>query len=301
MRRFVAGVVVAGLLGTLVLGAAGGPVRAQGILFPAFNETPIDIEARDGIEWLRHEKRFIARGDVMVQQDDMVVHAEVVSVTYDDNHVAAGGDDGSDNDTSLGMGGAHIVLIEATGNVYLEGPSGSAYAEKAVYHIVNQTLALSGYQATILHEDMILRADKQFTYWHDNRLAVASGGAQVERGRSVLGGDTLVAHFMTSASGGLVLDKVDAYGDVFASDPSQRVTGQQGRYDANSGIADILGDVAIYYGEQYLHGEHARFDFKRGVSRLMAGRQASQGGAKQRIRGVFDVEDLDEDKDDGKE
>ena len=313
---------VCGVLVGLVGGF--GSVRAEGILFPAFNESPIDIEAKNGIEWLRNEQRFIARGDVIVLQDDMEVYADVLSVMYDEKRALEtngtketkeeSADDDSVSDTGDGekgdpdqqrLGGARIVRIEAEGNVYLNGSSGSAYAEKAVYDVVNRTLALSGYRATILHGDTIVRANKGFTYWHDSALAVASGDAQVERGDNLLGGDTLIANFATAEDGDLVLRKVDAYGDVFASDPSQRVTGQQGTYNAISGIADILGNVDIYYGEQYLHGEHARFDFKRGVSRLMAGSQTQRGHEPtQRVRGVFDVEDIkkdrDKDKDNGK-
>ena len=81
----------------------------------------------------------------------------------------------------------------------------------------------------------------------------------------------------------LVLDRVDATGDVRVSTPKDFARGNSGIYYAGRELATLEGDVRITSGENQLNGGYAEVNLKTGVSRMLGG----PPGSGERVRGLL--------------
>lgn len=93
---------------------------------------PIHIQA-DGLEFDYHAKRIVYRGNVIVTQGNVVIHSDVLTMTYED------GDEGQ-----------RLREVVATGNVVVAEGDRQARGEKAVFDEKSRTVTLSG--NAVLHE-----------------------------------------------------------------------------------------------------------------------------------------------------
>jgi lipopolysaccharide export system protein LptA len=123
-------------------------------------------------------------------------------------------------------------------------------------------------------------------------MAVARGGAVVTEpaeNRRVAG-DTLVAYFLEGAGtpgapppprpvaapgereppGAGRMDRVEAYGNVEIRTATEVVRGDRGIYNAQTGMARLLGDVRITRGDNQINGREAIVNMRTGVARLVS-------------------------------
>ena len=77
-------------------------------------------------------------------------------------------------------------------------------------------------------------------------------------------------HFRKDDEGHLVLEQVDAEGQVEISTPTDFVTSDSGVYHVDKELAELTGGVKITRGETQLNGEYAEVNLATGVSRLLA-------------------------------
>ena len=83
----------------------------------------------------------------------------------------------------------------------------------------------------------------------------------------------------------MVLQQVDAQGQVEIKTPTDYATGNSGVYYVDKQFAELTGAVKITQGEAQLNGEYAEVNLATGVSRLLA---APPGGkAQSPVHGLF--------------
>src|SRR5580704_8491607 len=71
-------VLIAGLLGVALL--PSGPALAQGI--DLSHGGPIDVTARDGIDWMQGQQQVVARGDARAIRGNVTVTADSLIAHY---------------------------------------------------------------------------------------------------------------------------------------------------------------------------------------------------------------------------
>ncbi|MEM7073361.1 MAG: LptA/OstA family protein, partial [Pseudomonadota bacterium] len=49
------------------------------------DEAPIEVEADDGIDWLRDEQKYIAKGNAVLKQGDLEIHGDYIEVHYEED------------------------------------------------------------------------------------------------------------------------------------------------------------------------------------------------------------------------
>ncbi|UKV14427.1 hypothetical protein L6172_20650 [Thalassospiraceae bacterium SW-3-3] len=126
-------------------------------------------------------------------------------------------------------------------------------------------------------------------------MAVARGNAVAISDDRTLRGDVLTARFEVGKNGENELSRIDGNGNVTIRTPTDFVVGNQGVYDAKTGIATLVGSVKITRGENQLNGDRAVVDLNTGVSRLTAN---GNGDGKSRVRGLL-VPEKDEENSPG--
>jgi lipopolysaccharide export system protein LptA len=258
---------------------------------------PIEVTARDGIEWRQNDQVVIARGAARAVRGGVTIDADMLVARYRPR----GGAPVEPRPGSEGPGGAsEIWRLEAEGNVVITTVTDRAEGERAIYDMDQAVMVLTGRNLRLTSPDNVLTARDSVEYWPQRRMAVARGDAVVvTRDDKRVRADVLVAYFKEAPTEATAaprpqaarpgaeatpgsssnLEKVEAYGRVEIRTPEEVVRGDSGVYTPPNGLARLLGDVRIVRGDNTLTGREAIVNMQTGISRLVA----SPG---ERVRGL---------------
>lgn len=237
---------------------AAGPAAAQ--LLPGLggenDDSPVQIEATESLEWHSEEQTYVARGDAVLRQNEIEVRADVLTAYY----------------RELDTGGTEIWRATANGSVVIEAPEGTAKSERAVYDLDQDVIVLTGGDLRLDSDDGTLTATDALEYYPADRLAVARGDAVVERttGDRVRG-DVLTGEFTEDEDGSMALSIVSAFGNVRIDTETDIATADQGVYDLTANVAILEGTVRLVRGDNQLSGDFAEVNLDTGMSRMLSG------------------------------
>jgi lipopolysaccharide export system protein LptA len=273
MRRFL----MAAVLGGAVM-VPYGVAYADPLGLAQSGGGGLEVESDNGIEWRRNEQVLIARGNAVAKRGNSRVDADELRALYRDRD-----------------GQSEIYRIIATGNVKLSSETDVATGDQAIYDIDDAVVVLTGEDLQYKTLTETLTAEESLEYWETERMAVARGNAVAVADDRTLRGDVLTARFEMGKNGENDLSRIDGNGNVTIRTPTDFVVGNQGVYDAKTGIATLVGSVKITRGENQLNGDRAVVDLNTGVSRLTAN---GNGDGKSRVRGLL-VPEKDEENSPG--
>lgn len=254
---------------------------AQGLTSQS-GDTPVTINADDGIEWIREEKKYTARGNAKATRDGATIHADLLTAFYRDK----------DSDK-----GQDIFRVDADGNVRITANGNEARGDKGVYYADKAVFVLVGKDLRLRSDQGVLTARDSLEYWDTRRLAVARGEATVVQENQRMRADVLTAHIADpndpaqkkaksaparkkqpdrakSADGAPIADdggqieKIDAFGNVHISLQNAVIRGDNGVYVPSKGVATICGNVRVTSGKNQLNGKCAEVNLKTGIYRL---------------------------------
>ena len=222
-------------------------------------DRPIEVLADQGIEWQQESRRFIARGSARAMQGDVEVLADVLIAHYRDKE----------------DGGTDVYRVDALGNVTIRSAGETATGSAAVYDFDQAVLVIEGSPVQLETLDGLVTAEDTIQYWEKDNVAVAEGNAVATKGDQTLYADTLTARFKdepSDASGAETrsgeLSRIEGYGNVRLETKKDVILGDRGRYDLDSGIATLDGNVRITSDQNQLSGGFAVVDTNKGVSTL---------------------------------
>jgi len=254
MRR---ALVVAALLLPAAAFLLPGTAPAQGLLGgDGDGSGPVEIEASQGIEWLRDEQQYIARGDARAKRGNFEVRADILTAHYRD-------DENTD--------GLQIHRLDADGNVIIVTEGETAYGDQGVYHVLEQIMVLVGGDLRFESAEAIITARDSLEFWEADQLAVARGDATVVSEARRLRADVMTAYILPDASGKKSVQRIDAIGNVHVSTGEEVILGREGVYEVDREVATICGNVRITRGDNQLNGDCAEIEMKTGRSRLLGG------------------------------
>lgn len=260
-----------GLAAALAAFALSAPAvtTAQGVSGFSSGSGPLEINADQGIEWQRDQKRYIARGNASAARDNLVVFADVLTAYY----------------RPIQAGGTEVYRIEADGHVRIVSQGETIYADHGIYSMDKGLLLLRGRDLRLETAQDLLRARDSLEYWERQRAAVARGDAVAVRGDNEIRADVLTGYFAPDARNRLELSTVKADGNVEISTPTEFASGDGGVYYVKEQLATLTGAVKITRGENQLNGEYAEVDMATGVSRLLGAAPGQPGDT--RVRGLL--------------
>jgi lipopolysaccharide export system protein LptA len=268
------------LLGLLVFpGLPVSSVRAQGI--DLTQGGPIQITARDGIEWRQADQVVIANGDAKAVRGNVTVTADRLLAWYRRK--------GADNAPGAGMPGAgmqgaaaqptstgaqpaaggvngatetegnEVYRMRAEGNVHVYTNTDQAWSDQATYDLDQAVLVMTGHSLKLTTPNDTLTARDSVEYWSLKHMAVARGDAVVVTNDARrVAADTLVAYTVDTsaangASGAAPARPVDPRGaDPKAGDTMAAMAGKLERVEAFNNVSirtmtDIVtGDRGVY-------------------------------------------------------
>lgn len=253
-----------------------------------------------------HEQARAVRSDTTVDADMLIAHyrkkaaappkpgeppqppPKPTPVSATPNPTQGGPDDTGSNE---------IYRLNAEGHVHMFTPTDQAWGDHAVYDIDQAVLVLTGHALRLTTPNDVLTARDSLEYFSSKHMAVARGDAIATSndGRRIVG-DTLVGYTVdpyaplppkgqapkpdakpapgkTHAAGADAdqpgkLQRVEAYGHVILTTPTEIVTGDRGVYLPDTGLARVVGHVHVTRGENQLNGAAAIVNMKTGVATM---------------------------------
>lgn len=249
----------------------------QGMLSQG-GDSPVTINAEDGIEWIRDEKKYVARGNASATRNNSTVKADILTAFYREKS---------------GGNGQEIFRVDADGNVRIFTADQQAVGDKAVYHVDKAVFVLVGKNLKFISKQGTLTARDSLEYWEEKRLAVARGDAVVVQEGQRVRADVMTAHIADRTAGKTAKKKptkasskkksgkdsvglggdskirqVDAFGNVHISLQKAIVRGDTGVYVPERGVATICGNVRITSGKNQLNGKCAEVNLRTGIYKL---------------------------------
>jgi lipopolysaccharide export system protein LptA len=274
----------------VVLAMLATPARAQQL--DLSHGGPIDITARDGIEWRQVEQEVIANGDARAIRGNVTVLADRLTAWYRKKGTTQGtqpaGASGLTGDISTE--GNEVYRLQADGHVRILTETDHAEGERATYDLDQSVLVMTGRDLKLTTPNNVITAKDDLEYWPQKHMAVARGNAVVvTTDAKRIAADTLVAYTTDNpppnaakpeaasakpskdplASSGK-LQRVEAFGNVSVRTPTDTVTGDRGVYVPETGMARLGGNVRITRGQNQLNGAEADVNMKTGIATLIA-------------------------------
>jgi lipopolysaccharide export system protein LptA len=305
------------LIGLLCVGGLSGPpgAAAQGLSLSGVSEDrPIEVSADHGIEWQQDAQVYIARGNAMAKRGATEVHADTLTAHY--RPIKATGDKAA-GDKATGEGGeTEIYRLDADGHVTIKGERQTVVGDQAVYDVDQQIGIVTGKALKMTTATDVVTARDSLEWYDQKQIAVARGDAVAVRDVKVIRADVLTAHMtkdkpqpaagkpdkavpvaaqakprnaatpLGAADESSKISRVDAQGHVLVSTETDVGRGDYGVYNADSGIATLLGNVTVTRGPNTVRGEYAVMDLNKNISRMMAA-PAKPGAAPTRVEGLF--------------
>jgi lipopolysaccharide export system protein LptA len=315
-ERFALALVLAGLV--CAGGLSGSPSAvAQGLsLGSVSQDRPIEVSADHGIEWQQDAQVYIARGNAMAKRGATEVHADTLTAHYRPIKSTAGKGTADKGATDKEAGGeTEIYRLDADGHVTIKGERQTVVGDQAVYDVDQQIGVVTGKALKMTTATDVVTARDSLEWYDQKQIAVARGDAVAVRDVKVIRADVLTAHMtkdkqpaagkpdkaapamaqakprnsampLGAADESSKISRVDAQGHVLVSTQTDVGRGDYGVYNADSGIATLLGNVTVTRGPNTIRGEYAVMDLNNNISRMMAG-PATPGAAPTRVEGLF--------------
>ncbi len=302
-----------------VAGLTGSPcAEAQGLSLGNVSEDrPIEVSADHGIEWQQDAQLYIARGNAMAKRGTTEVHADTLIAHYRPAKGSGDKGTGGKGTGDDGTGGeTEIYRIDADGHVTIKGERQTVVGDQAVYDVDQQIGIVTGKALKMTTATDVVTARDSLEWYDQKQIAVARGDAVAVRDTKVIRADVLTAHMTKDkpppAAGkpdkaapaaaqakprnaatplgdtdeSSKISRVDAQGHVLVSTETDVGRGDYGVYNADSGIATLLGNVTVTRGPNTIRGEYAVMDLNNNISRMMAA-PAKPGAAPTRVEGLF--------------
>jgi lipopolysaccharide export system protein LptA len=297
--------IIAALTVMLVSGLFSiAPADGQGLSLGGVSEQrPIEISADSGIEWHQDDRVYIARGNAIAKRGTSEVHADTLTAHYRPSK-ASGGEN-------------EIYRLDANGHVVIKGERETVVGDQAVYDVDQQIGVVTGKALRLTTASDVVTARDSLEWYDQKQLAVARGDAVAVRETKRVRADVLTAHMTkdqpkpptgkpetptpaaakppakpgSSAAAplgeeGSKISRIDAQGNVLVSTETDIGRGDFGVYNAESGIATLLGNVTITRGPNAVRGQYAVMDLNNNISRMMPAPTAP-GSAPPRVEGMF--------------
>ena len=296
-------------------------------LAPSENQ-PIQIQADSGIEWQQDAHLYIARGNAVATRGTGEIHADTLIAHY---RPAKGGNTGGntevyrveaegnvtlkrDAQTVVGDRAVYdvdraIAVVTGKGlklttltDVVTARDSLEWFDQKQVAVVRGNAVATRNgktIKGDVLTAYMVKTAPGQTTAGPAKAGQAPAGapGARPVPARSPAKPPLTQAAAPGGATGSAPaaeskISRVDAQGHVVITSALDTGRGDFGVYNADTGIATLIGNVVIERGKDVIRGQRGVMDLNNNISRMMpGGAGGAPGVAPQRVQGLFVRED----------
>lgn len=224
----------------------------------------ITLDADNSVEYHQKEQKLVAKGNAVAKKKDMSIKASTLIGYYAPKTKNK------------------ISRIEAYDNVEMKTTDTSAFGDKMIYDVKEDTAVLTGAPAKIKSPRFVITSKGPITYYQSQQKATAQEGVEaVDNKNNHVYADLMTAWFTKDKEGELVLDKIDIEQNVKIISKDTTVTALRGTYHAMQGKIYLYDDVVITQNGNVLKGSKAETDLNTSISKILSGDKSG------RVSGVF--------------
>jgi len=253
---------------------ANAPAKpGSSILGGAKGQGPLEVTSENGIEWQQGAKAYIARGNAVAKRGQNTLYADVITAYYRD----------IPNSSQT-----EIWRVVSDGHVRITTPTQTVVGDHGVYDIDQAVVIMTGKALKLTTPQDVVTARDSLEWYDGKQLAVARGDGVAVRGERRLRGDTLVAQVSQAPGEDSRISLVNAKGHVIVSGINGQVgTGDTGVYNADTGIATLIGHVTVARGDDTVVGQYGVVDLQTGVSRILPRPPTAEDTTRGRVQGII--------------
>lgn len=222
------------------------------------DDSPVIIEAEQSVVCDEAALKCVATGLASAKKGTSTVYGDVLTVYFTEGKKR------------------EITAMTADGHVRMKTPTETAYGEHAHYDVALDRVIMTGGNLKIETETDTLTARDSIEYYHKDNKGVARGHAiaRSPKKEQLIQAETLVAYFKPSSEKTeagkekMMLDRVEAEGNMLASGPNGIITGDRGIYLEKTKIMEVFNNVKITQEENVIEGEYAKFNLETNVAEM---------------------------------
>ena len=224
----------------------------------------IILDADEQVEYHQKEQKLVAKGNAKASKDNLSINANTLIGYYNPKNKNK------------------ISRIEAHKDVKMTTPDATAYGDKMIYDVKEDTATLTGTPAKIKNTDFTITSKGPSTYYQSQQKAIAQDNVEaIDNKNNHVSADLMTAWFTKDKNGNLILDKIDIEQNVKIISKDATVTALKGTYHALTGKIYLYDNIVINQNGNILKGSKAETDLNTSISKILSGEKSG------RVQGVF--------------
>ena len=229
------------------------------------NKSELTVEADESLEWFEKEKYYLAKGNVILKKDDLILKANTIKADY------------------VFENGENVLKkIIAKDKVIITKRNTKATGQYMTYDVKEKVARISGPFQTFSSPSGYVESKKNIIFDDENNKAEAEGNVKIILpNKTVIYADNVKADFVSANKS---LKKAVAIGNVIVEnkDKKRKSKADLGVYNSSDEIIRLTGNVVIINQKSKLSGSKGITNLKTGLSNLIGDRKN-----KKRVQGTF--------------
>ncbi len=228
--------------------------------FASENLTQFRVEADKSIEYFEKQKIYVASGNAKASKGNFSIKAETITAFLGKTK------------------NSNITDIEANGNVIIINQNTTAKSSFATYNFKNKLIFLKGNNQSIESRKFRLLSKNFISFDDINKIANSEGDVKL-----FLSGPISITANRMNANFDKInnnLISANAKGNVKIKTKSETVSSYSAKYNSNTNIISLEGDVIIKRDKGILTGDKGYMNLKTRKSKILSSKS-------KRVKGIF--------------
>ena len=228
--------------------------------FASENLSQIKVEADKSIEYFEKQKIYVASGNAKASKGNFSIKAEKITAFLGNTK------------------NSNITDIEANDNVIIIDHNTIAKSNFATYNFKNKFIILKGNNQSIESKKFKIKSKSYISFDDINKIANSEGDVKLFlSGPITVSAKKISANFDKNNNN---LISAIAQGNVEIKTKLETITSNSAKYDNNTDIISLKGNVIIIRDKSILTGEKGSMNLKNRKSKI-------ESSKSKRVKGIF--------------
>ncbi len=247
--------------------------NSQQVITSSKKNEPIEINADNGIEWHKNQKKYVAIGNAKAVSGGLSLKSDRIEAFYDES---------KDSKMDIRKVIAKKDVIISDKKMKITGGDFAEYDVKKDYFKVN------GKNLVLTSQLNILKSNDKMEYWRTKGVAVATGKAEAEKKNEyIVKADKLVWN-LYEIDKKIMVKKIIGFNNVSIRSNNEVAFSDKGIYNNITEVCKLFGNVKLQRGDSFLTGEYAEVNLKSGISKILPA--PKKGPNESKVRALIDKE-----------
>ena len=223
-------------------------------------DNSIEISSKGAMEWHQLENKILASGNAEVKSKDFAIFANKVTGFYEGK-----------------IGNGNIKKFIASENARIETNHGIINADYINYDFHLDKISVKGDNILMNLDQGTINASNNLVFIKkENRIKVTGDVKILINEKGEIHAQQIIIHIDKKGN----IKVVEAYKDVeiLLNLTQQKITSNEAKFDNKNLQINLIGDVTLKQGRNFLKGDSAFLDLDKGISKILSNTTNSVNG-----------------------